>query len=410
MKVQPPKFDKNQLHRRPEFDESKPKPTPSTSAAQVTPGIKQDIPAKPSSSIPPHMRSEVTPKAKPTTSHATPPPPPPYNHHNDSPAAASRTGLNTPIQTPAQKSGIQALNRPQPVPQQLLQDESLQESLIPERDESFNYSDDDAFLAAVDLGEVDMGRPIDFLEGTGDADADASTSNLSSGSVAGTAMGGSMGPPTGTRTRMGPLDVNVAAGQPQRQQRPVEKSSSNSNPSTMYARNQNSHQNIPSNPANVTAARTTSANHSSTTVQQDRVQPHVHSNPSSDRSRGDPSGRPIQNQNHALNTNPNGAFSTAAKKPSSSMGGFHFPPGMNSLSTSKQPQHPQQRQPGPLNSGPASGLKRSADIMNAPSAASRRPLQGMGLAQQQSTNAQAKREPFARLEMGETGEVKRMKF
>jgi hypothetical protein len=34
----------------------------------------------------------------------------------------------------------------------------------------------------------------------------------------------------------------------------------------------------------------------------------------------------------------------------------------------------------------------------------------MGLAQQQGTNAQAKREPFARLEMGEAGEVKRMKF
>lgn len=271
------------------------------------------------------MRSEATPNAKSTTSHVTPPPPPPYNPNHT--PAAPRTGLNTPIQTPAHKGGMQTPTRPQSVQQQSPQDESLQESLIPENDESFNYSDDDAFLAAVDLGEVDMGRPIDFEEGAaGDVDAGGTTaaSNLSSGSsVTGKGVGGSMGPPTSIGTRTGPLNVTVNAGQPQRQQRPVEKSNSNSNISTMYARNQNSHQNMASNPA----PRTTSVNQSSTTIQQDHAQPHARST-SSDRSRMDLSGRPIHNQNHVPNTNTNGATSATARKPSTPSMGFHFPPGI----------------------------------------------------------------------------------
>ena len=40
---------------------------------------------------------------------------------------------------------------------------------------------------------------------------------------------------------------------------------------------------------------------------------------------------------------------------------------------------------------------------------SRRPVQGMGLAQQQQ-DASVKREPFTRLEVGDGGDVKRMKF
>lgn len=44
-------------------------------------------------------------------------------------------------------------------------------------DDSFTYgSEDDAFFASVDLGEVDMGRPIDFKEGVGSRDNQLSTS------------------------------------------------------------------------------------------------------------------------------------------------------------------------------------------------------------------------------------------
>lgn len=49
-------------------------------------------------------------------------------------------------------------------------------------DESFTFgSEDDAFFATVDLGEVDLGRPIDFAEGTGNGtEEEAQTSIINS--------------------------------------------------------------------------------------------------------------------------------------------------------------------------------------------------------------------------------------
>lgn len=44
------------------------------------------------------------------------------------------------------------------------------------------------------------------------------------------------------------------------------------------------------------------------------------------------------------------------------------------------------------------------------SVGSRRPVQGMGLAQQQQQGASVKREPFTRLQVGEGGDIKRMKL
>jgi hypothetical protein len=157
--------------------------------------------------------------------------------------------------------------------------------------------------------------------------------------------------------------------------------------------------------------------------------------------------RPVQNQNLApqRNSNPNSnasTASTAAKKPMTpSMGGFHFPSGMVGAGvnylveqlhrTPQQQTPPPQRGPLQPTSTASFSLKRSVDAMkyvhdnqniwlgadhlhflhdSASSTAPRRPAQGMGLAQQQQQGASVKREPFARLEIGEGGDVKRMKF
>jgi len=115
------------------------------------------------------------------------------------------TGLNTPITTPAVNQALgQAGRRVQctesplatkapPVPQQPQQnDHPLQQSHTAQPevlnstediadDDSFSYafgSDDDAFLATVDLGEGDLGRPIDVNEGLGGTNLGQSTTAL----------------------------------------------------------------------------------------------------------------------------------------------------------------------------------------------------------------------------------------
>ena len=377
IKVQPPKFDKNELHRRPEFAESKPKPVASTSApmntkVDLSASASASTSAKPSSSIPPHMRSEATPNAKPSTSsHVTPPPP--YNR-NDS-ASTARKGLNTPIQTPVQRgSAIQISTRPQqqPRPQQprqphqpqsqspeepAIQDQPQaqepqdQEPSIPDPehgDESFSYSDDDAFLAAVDLGEGDIGRPIDFEEGAGTGDDDGDMSTVSFRSM-GASGSGSMGPPT-TNTGVIQRNVNTNA---QDQHRPLEKSSSTLNLSSSSvvpasARNQNAHQSTTHTSTRATAAQQQQQQHRSG---QAHSHPRTHPNISSCRSVVDTaSSRPVpvqvqkqnqtpnmnmntnqntnENNNNNNNNNTNGATSTARKPITPAMGGFHFPPGV----------------------------------------------------------------------------------
>jgi len=95
------------------------------------------------------------------------------------------------------------------------------------------------------------------------------------------------------------------------------------------------------------------------------------------------------------------------------MGGFRFPPGLNPQnlglkSTSNRPQG----QPSSSESSSGIGLKRSSDAMQA-QPVSRRPMQGMGLSGQYSGwnpgQGQGRREPLGALEVGEGGDVKRMR-
>ena len=142
---------------------------------------------KPIAYIPRHLRQEVasptiqqttTPKAVAQSSSAQPTkePPPAVNK----PVAQQPTGLHTPIQTPAQKIAAQSRRQNEQSPLARQQPQNRRESpteAVESNDDSLvdlggdeNYglnSEDDAFLAAVDLGDGDLGRPINFEEGLG---------------------------------------------------------------------------------------------------------------------------------------------------------------------------------------------------------------------------------------------------
>lgn len=195
-----------------------PKPAPSTSSSANVTGYQQmPPPANPVSSIPSHTRTASVPTVA-TTPTAKGKAPlglvAPSRPNNATPATAgpSRTGLNTPIQTPVhqqlQQNQAHGPNRntssglihqqpekkqPPPQPQQaagpsnerrLNLIKAINQHTTPPSvyaapavrkepsldEESFGMnSDDDALFASVDLGEMDsgIGGHIDFDEGTG---------------------------------------------------------------------------------------------------------------------------------------------------------------------------------------------------------------------------------------------------
>ncbi|KAG1736133.1 Rad52/22 family double-strand break repair protein-domain-containing protein [Suillus paluster] len=195
IKVQPAKFDKSELYRRPEFDDTKPNITGSTSkaapasvqTAPQTPAIAPDRKANtvfvksepvqgggtPITCIPRHLRQEMTTGTTPSRNEQAP-----GNAHG------TTNGLKTPIHTPVQRAGNanhgqyrQTAPSPlaQPEPRHVSFTEPATEPppadevAIPADDET-SYSldsEDDEFWANVDLGDGDLGRPIHFEEGLG---------------------------------------------------------------------------------------------------------------------------------------------------------------------------------------------------------------------------------------------------
>lgn len=206
------KFNTNELYRRPEFAGPKPSlpselpPPPALAqrpqAGPSNPGPTREEkpPAKPESAseqaekpmayIPRHLRPEVAlstiqqataPKeaAQGSSAQRTKEPPLAANR----PAPQQPTGLHTPIQTPAQRIAPQTRRHNEQSPLARQQPQKRRETLaeaaegeddspvdLPSLGGEENYglnSEDDAFLAAVDLGDGDLGRPIDFEEGIG---------------------------------------------------------------------------------------------------------------------------------------------------------------------------------------------------------------------------------------------------
>ncbi|KAF9446010.1 hypothetical protein P691DRAFT_674478 [Macrolepiota fuliginosa MF-IS2] len=128
-----------------------------------------------------------------------------------------------------------------------------------------------------------------------------------------------------------------------------------------------------------------------------------------------PLARPsIPNRNENPNPAPSSSGESGEKGPSTpSMGGFHFPPGMNPLQYHNtnllQGQRDSNRsgigikRPADAMSNSVTGGSMSANGVNAGGRRDSRP--GMGLQQA----APSRREPFAPLDVGESGDVKRIK-
>lgn len=189
-----PKFEKSELHRRPEFEESKPNitapfapssaahstmlPTRQTSTDNNTPTRPPQArnQTKPITSVPPHMRAEVrastsgssniTPNNEKIsiTSHQ-------FNR-SDMNISASNTNSPKPPQLAIERKVTFANPTPQGKPlTNISPNSSTRTPLAPkvekveDADDSFNFSDDDAFFAVVDLGDGDLGRPIGLDEG-----------------------------------------------------------------------------------------------------------------------------------------------------------------------------------------------------------------------------------------------------
>jgi DNA repair and recombination protein RAD52 len=217
IKVPPPKFQKSELHRRPEFEEPPSAPgglasiggshstsnnysntntntNSNSNGRQMAPlQIKTEQPNQHLSALPSHMRTEVRPAAgsgggSVAAAAATTP--------NRNRTAQRNMGLSTPV-TPSVNTAVnqsrQPAPPPQPQPQQQQQQQQKQQPQ-PERksvtfvepsrpgessrtaiqsdgsdadadDLYLINSEDDAFFACVDLNELDLGRPIDFDEG-----------------------------------------------------------------------------------------------------------------------------------------------------------------------------------------------------------------------------------------------------
>lgn len=191
-----PKFDKSELHRRPEFEESKPNIASTSTSTSKPPvpnyhdnanqnarhaGAQVLQQSTSTTSFPNHMRSEARPNN--INTNATP--------ASTKGKAPAQTGLNTPIPTPTHNPTTTTARQPPPDRKPLIPNVTNTESSknsnshtkpiaastskpsppppppkAPEADfeeaeESFNfYSDDDAFLALVDLGEGDLGQPV----------------------------------------------------------------------------------------------------------------------------------------------------------------------------------------------------------------------------------------------------------
>ncbi|RDX44368.1 hypothetical protein OH76DRAFT_1096511 [Lentinus brumalis] len=229
----------------------------------------------------------------------------------------------------------------------------------PDSDDYLLNSDDDAYFANLDFSALDegVGRPIDFEEGTSGVDME---------------------------------DDSMAA--------------SDIRPSAVVA------------PHNSTTSSGQRASVKAHPVPQQQQRTHIVSGSSA-------AGASHQNQNvpPTSSARPGGLASGERARTPSMGGGFSFPSGHANGSSARSqssatPQANGQMPSRGANPGPslssnstssANALKRNADIMQG-IAQARRPPQGMGLQHPPAGGgAQAKREPFAALELGESGDVKR---
>ncbi|KAI3614116.1 dna repair and recombination protein rhm52 [Moniliophthora roreri] len=444
IKVTQPKFDPEHLHRRPEFTDVKPNiaPAGTTSASHATgpgastarpqpnppiqqaknnttstPAIKTE-PMNPSI-LPSHVHDQVRKtltensaiSSKSSTSLGK-------TDSNTVRIAASAqhqqpTGLNTaqhPISHhPPSNQNVGSANqarkvafnpeqsplagRPSAPPPAVSSDETLASY----EDEAFDInSEDDAFYATVDLGEEDIGRPIDYDESAYGESYNEDHSRFGvqpqaplqhcaqehqGHQRAQSDKPGSMGPPpvpgsVRSSSRSAAIKAALASI-----------SSAASAPAQGSDQQQDGQQhNRPPAPNHDRPYDSAHISHQSTNVSEDdreNYNPNVDTSPSGATEK--PSAPPVFSSGV-------GASSTPKR------GGFSFPPEMVNKSRSAGPQ---------VQSGV--GAKRNVDAMRSSSsvATSRRPAQGMGLMGAQGGGST--RQPLDGLDVGDGGDAKRMR-
>ncbi|KAJ6487717.1 RAD52 DNA repair protein [Mycena sanguinolenta] len=376
IKVPPIKFDNAELYRHPQLAEKPPPGAPVSASA--------------SSSASRLIGTSSTPVRAP----ALAPAPQPQKWQPQQPvkpisAVPSHMGLQTPITTPAGERKVsfapqvkaeaakppQGRMPPPPIP-------AAEEA----GDDSFGFfSDDDAFLASVDLGEGDLGQPIDFEEG-------AAGSALSSGSEDKAQEAVLLPPPqpqpAGKQPddRYGPMGL----GRTGQGTRPPQQQQSRPNPPPQQKVHNASSANSNVAPGSGSGApKPISGGASVPSWTSERK-------PASSGSASGSAARALAIANHSRSSNQNqtplsgsGASSSPAgdasvsgptdvppaqKRPSTpSVGGFHFPPGMpNPFLQNNNNNRP------PLPVPVPQGLKRGADAMVSASTRTGMGLSGSG--------------------------------
>ncbi|KAJ7108758.1 hypothetical protein C8R44DRAFT_296740 [Mycena epipterygia] len=252
-------------------------------------------------------------------------------------------------------------------------------------DDSFGFfSDDDAFLACVDMGEGDLGQPIDFEEGTGSSSTVSTAAEEEKAPVA--APQPEVKP---QEDRYGPMGLGRTgqgtrpAGQQQRgamnppaNPPPQQKAYVGSTPTWMVGGHSTAAAtNVqpkpvsarPSDPGASSSAATSSR---APATANSRTGPaNINQNPKPTSGAQATGAAPtFRNDNTASGSGATSAPPPAKRPATPSLGGFHFPPGMpNPLlqNTSRPPPAPQPQ-----------GVKRGADAMIG---SSTRPSTGLGL-------------------------------
>ncbi|KAJ7634512.1 RAD52 DNA repair protein [Roridomyces roridus] len=330
IKVPPVKLDKGDLHRLPEFSASTSTSAP-TSVQTPQPQQQKWQPnqdSKPITSVPRHLQQQP----------------------QQPPRANQASGLQTPITTPAapERKVAFAPLQPKPAPPLPPPQPQLKAEPAIDDDESYGFSDDDAFMALADMTDADLGRPIDFEEGlAGSAGGNSSVVSESAAAEAAPV----------SRPQQAPQQVNRPPQQQQQHQQPARVgpmglgwAGTNAGAGTGQAQAQWGA--LPANPSGQSNTRNYSGGN---------TRP--------------PTANPVQHhqQTNQNSKPPSGMSAPPATKRPPSVGGFHFPPGMpNPLlrpDSSKPPQMPQQQQ---------QGVKRSAEVMMQSSRGGGGPRQPLG--------------------------------
>ncbi|KIK93416.1 hypothetical protein PAXRUDRAFT_829009 [Paxillus rubicundulus Ve08.2h10] len=436
IKVPPAKFDKSDLYRRPEFEE---KPNMSTTPAPAP--VPQAMPEPttkrgdelhikpepqtpqgetPMSYVPRHLRQEIaaaqqlpsTPTHKTTARESTS-----GSRTTDTPpkrgprslGVQKLAGLNTPIQTPpggppmqshaqyrqterhplAREAHTERKASFSDVPPQVnaADDSQVDFPSIGDGEDSFHInSEDDAFLAAVDLGEGDLGRPIYFEEGL------VSTDILNDLMIGGRQEG---------------MQLNVTAKSPIIEPAPAQLHGRANSSGSSLGGSSDSHQGAG---RGVTLANAWSGLQSNAQSSNSSTGQHI-----------------LQFRNGQVNSvstsstvavplsvsSVPGPSAQNTKQPGGmSMGGLNLPPGMKppfQKQVAKPIILPLAQRAAGNQVGPSTNvLKRNVDIMQG-SSSSRPPMQGMGLARQQQQDAGVRRQPHAHPDISEGGDTKKMK-